>query len=85
MEWKAWQIILMAVFGTVWIVFFILDTKRKIALQKRRKAQEQELKAQGYSDKEIKEIMKQRNHPANKTYVFSKEQGTGKEVKGGEK
>lgn len=64
MEWKVWQIVLMVVFGSVWLVFFILDTRRKIALQKRKKEQEQELKAQGFSDEEIKEIMQQRNHPA---------------------
>lgn len=66
MEWKVWQIVLMVVFGILWLVFFILDTRRKIALQKRRKEQAQELKSQGFSDDEIKEIMKQNNHPAIK-------------------
>ncbi len=36
-NWELWQIILTAVFGTVWIVFIVLDTRRKIAAKKREK------------------------------------------------
>lgn len=60
-NWEWWQIALTAVFGTVWIVFIILDQRRKIAFKKLRIRREQELKDLGYSDEQIKEIIQQRN------------------------
>ena len=63
-SWEWWQISLMAVFGTVWIVFIILDQRRKIAAKKLKARREQELKALGYSDEQIKEIIQQRNFTA---------------------
>lgn len=55
--WKLWQILLTAVFGLVWLVFFILDCRRKSKLRKLYKEREQELKACGYSDEQIKKIL----------------------------
>lgn len=39
--WKLWQIILTAVFGTVWLVFIILDCRRKSKLRKLYKEREE--------------------------------------------
>ena len=55
--WKFWQIIVTAVFGVVWIVFIVLDCRRKSKLKKLRKHREQILKARGYSDEEIKKLL----------------------------
>lgn len=63
-NWEWWQIALTAVFGTVWIVFIILDKRRKIAAKKLKARREQELKDLGYSDEQIKEIIQQRNFTA---------------------
>ncbi len=60
-NWEWWQIALTAVFGTVWIVFIILDQRRKVAAKKLRTRREHELREQGYSDKQIKEIIQLRN------------------------
>lgn len=60
-SWEWWQIALTAVFGTMWISFIVLDHRRKIAAKKLKARREQELKAQGYSDEQIKEIIQQRN------------------------
>lgn len=65
-SWKWWQIALTAVFGTIWIVFIILDKRRKIAANKLRARREQ-----GYSDEQIKEIIEKR------IYVFCSEPGSG--------
>lgn len=65
-SWKWWQIALTAVFGTIWIVFIILDKRRKIADNKLRARREQ-----GYSDEQIKEIIEKR------IYVFCSEPGSG--------
>lgn len=73
-SWEWWQIALTAVFGTVWIVFIILDYRRKIAAKKLKARREQELKALGYSDEQIKEIIKQKGP----IYIFSAEPGSGK-------
>lgn len=73
-NWEWWQIALTAVFGTMWIVFIILDQRRKIAAKKLKARREQELRKQGYSDEQIKEIMKQKGP----IYIFSSEQGLGK-------
>lgn len=59
-NWEWWQIALTAVFGTIWIVFIILDQRRKIAAKKLRAKRVQELKEQGYSDNEIEEMLQQR-------------------------
>ena len=72
-SWEWWQIALTAVFGTMWIVFIVLDKRRKIAAKKLKARWEQELKAQGYSDEQIKEIMKQKGP----IYIFQGEQGSG--------
>lgn len=55
--WKLWQIILTAVFGAVYLVFIVLDCRRKSKLKKLRREREQELKSCGYSDEQIKEIL----------------------------
>lgn len=55
--WEWWQILLTAVFGSVWLVFIILDTKRKISVKKRRKQIEQELRLDGLSDDQIQEYL----------------------------
>lgn len=72
-SWEWWQIALTAVFGTMWIVFIILDHRRKIAAKKLKARREQELREQGYSDEQIKEIMKQKGS----IYIFHGEQGSG--------
>ena len=63
-SWEWWQIALMAVFGTVWIVFIILDQRRKVAAKKLKARRKhfydeafKELKEHGYSDKEVKEML----------------------------
>ncbi len=76
-NWEWWQIALMAVFGTVWIVFIILDKRRKIAAKKLRARREQELREQGYSDEQIEEIMQQRNFHKGSFYIYSAESGSG--------
>lgn len=63
-NWEWWQIALMVVFGTMWVVFMILDQRRKIAAKKLKVRREQELKDLGYSDEQIKEIIQQRNFTA---------------------
>lgn len=79
--WKLWQIILTAVFGAVWLIFFILDCRRKSKLKKLRAEREQELKACGYSDEQIKKIL---NSPkglvknSNDIQIYSSEQDKGK-------
>lgn len=55
--WKLWQIIVTAVFGVVWLVFIILDCRRKSKLKNLRREREQKLKSCGYSDEQIKEIL----------------------------
>lgn len=70
-NWEWWQIALMAVFGTVWIVFIILDKRRKIAAKKLRARREYELREQGYSDEQIKEIIEKR------IYAFYSKPGSG--------
>lgn len=55
--WEWWQILLTAVFGSVWLVFIILDIKRKISVKKRRKQIEQELRRDGLSDDQIQEYL----------------------------
>ncbi|MFG6325258.1 MAG: hypothetical protein K1W00_00255 [Lachnospiraceae bacterium] len=76
-SWEWWQITLTAVFGTVWIVFIILDQRRKIAAKKLKARREQDLRAQGYSDEQIEEIMQQRNFHKCSVYAYSGEQGSG--------
>lgn len=95
--WNLCQIIVTAVFGVVWLVFIILDCRRKSKLKKLRKEREQKLKACGYSDEQIKKIL---NSPKglsknfNEFQPFVGEQGKGKSLsfippvqskKGGEK
>ena len=72
-SWEWWQIALTAVFGTMWIVFIILDKRRKIAAKKLKARREQELREQGYSDEQIKDIMKQKGPIC----IFHGEQGSG--------
>ncbi len=36
-NWELWQIILTVVFGTVWVVFTVLNIRRKILAKKRKK------------------------------------------------
>lgn len=55
--WKLWQIVLTAVFGAVWLVFFILDCRRKSKLKKLRKHREELLKSWGYSDEQINKLL----------------------------
>lgn len=59
-SWEWWQIALTAVFGTMWIVFIVLDQRRKIAAKKLKARRENDLRAQGYSDEQIKEIIQHR-------------------------
>lgn len=61
-KWEIWQIALTSVFGSVWLVYFILDTRRKIAAKKRRKQRIQQLRRDGYSDVQIEEYL---NDPRN--------------------
>lgn len=68
-NWEWWQISLTAVFGTMWIVFIILDQRRKLAAKKLKARREQELKDLGYSDEQIKEIIQQRNFTAVRSSV----------------
>ena len=77
-SWEWWQIALTAVFGTVWIVFIILDQRRKIAAKKLKARREQDLRAQSYSDEQIEEIMQQRNFHKCSVYAYSAESGSGK-------
>lgn len=65
-EWKVWQIVLMAIFGSMWVVFTIIDLRRKAAAKKREQEKREKLKAAGYPDEMIKEILQNRNHPAHK-------------------
>ncbi len=75
-EWKVWQIVLMAIFGSIWVVLTIIDLRRKAAAKKREQEKREKLKAAGFPDEMIKEILQNRNHPAHKElYVFSNEQG----------
>ena len=60
--WEWWQIALTAIFGAMWLVFIILDTRRKFAAKKRRKQIEEELRVQGLSDDQIAEYFQQRRH-----------------------
>ena len=81
--WKLWQIILTAVSGVVWIVFIVLDCRRKSKLKKLRKERAQELKACGYSDEQIKKILsspKGLSKNPNDIYLFCGEQGSGKSL-----
>lgn len=39
-NWELWQIILTAVFGTVWAAFTVLNVRRKILAKKRKKEQQ---------------------------------------------
>lgn len=82
--WVWWRLALTIIFGTVWLVFTILDVRRKIAAKKRREQMEQELKAQGLSDEQIAEYFHQRKHLV---YIYSGKQGSGKRIKykGGDK
>lgn len=59
-NWEWWQIALTAVFGTIWIVFVILDQRRKTAAKKLKARRVQELKEQGYSDNVIEEMLQKR-------------------------
>lgn len=59
-QWEVWQIALTAVFGSVWLVFFALDIRRRIAANKRKKQIIQELRRDGYSDELIHEMLQQR-------------------------
>lgn len=65
-EWKVWQIVLMAIFGSMWVVLTIVDLRRKAAAKKREQEKREKLKAAGYPDEIIKEILQNRNHPAHK-------------------
>lgn len=65
-EWKVWQIVLMAIFGSIWVVLTIVDLRRKAAAKKREQEKREKLKAAGYSDEMIKEILQNRNHPVHK-------------------
>ena len=56
-SWEWWQISLTAIFGTMWLVFIILDTRRKIAVKKRRAQVVQDLKRDGFSDEQIQEYL----------------------------
>ena len=56
-SWEWWQIALTAIFGIMWLVFIILDTKRKIAVKKRRSQVVQDLKRDGLSDEQIQEYL----------------------------
>lgn len=82
--WVWCRLALIIIFGTVWLVFTILDTKRNISANKRMKELEQELKAQGMSDDQISEYFQQRKYL---TYIYSGEQGSGERIKykGGDK
>lgn len=74
LNWEWWQIGLTAVFGTVWIVFIILDFRRKSKLKKLIDLKVQELKSQGYSDELIKELMQRRDFLSlNSNYQGSQE------------
>lgn len=64
--WKTWQIVLMVIFGAMWVVLTIIDLRRKAAAKKREQEKREKLKAAGYSDEMIKEILQNRNHPAHK-------------------
>ncbi|MCM1380915.1 MAG: hypothetical protein NC192_03180, partial [Muribaculaceae bacterium] len=46
-----------AVFGLVWVVFFILDCRRKLKVKKLRAEREQMLKSRGCSDEQIKKLL----------------------------
>lgn len=61
MVWKAWQIVLLVVFGTIWLVFFLLDLRRKSEAKKLYQKRVNALKADGLTDEEIKEVMKHYN------------------------
>ena len=61
-SWEWWQIALTAIFGTMWLVFIILDTKRKIAAKKRRAQIIDELRRDGLSDDQIAEYFQQRRN-----------------------
>lgn len=61
MEWEIWQIVLMVVFGTIWLVFFLLDLRRKSEAKKLYQKRVNALKADGLTDEEIKEVMKHYN------------------------
>lgn len=74
-NWEWWQIALTVVFGTVWVVCFILDCRRKLKLKKLINRRKQELKAQGYSDDMIDEIIQRR---AKEFFAFAGEQCSGK-------
>lgn len=65
-NWSLWQIVLMAIFGSMWVVLTIVDLRRKAAAKKREQQKREKLKAAGYPDEMIKEIMQNRNHPAHK-------------------
>lgn len=55
--WKLWQILLTVVFGAVWLVFFILDCRRKVKVKKLRAEREQMLKSRGCTDEQIKKLL----------------------------
>ena len=65
-EWKVWQIVLMAIFGSMWVVLTIVDLRRKAAAKKREQEKREKLKAAGYTAEQIDEILRNRNHPAHK-------------------
>ena len=59
-NWEVWQIALTAVFGSIWLVFIILDIRRRIAAKKLRDQRIRELRRDGFSDQQIEEILQQR-------------------------
>ena len=96
-NWEWWQIALTAVFGTLWLVCFILDCRRKSRLKRFLAEKRQELKTQGYTDEMIDEIIQHRTKELfkddlkkadDKIKLFEGKQGSGKALhsfKDGEK
>lgn len=96
-NWEWWQYSLTFVFGTVWIVCFILDLRRKKKLKKFIADRRHKLKEQGYTDDMIDEMIQHRSNEFfkdylkksdDKIYIFEGEQGSGKSLhsfKDGEK
>ena len=56
-SWEWWQIALTAIFGTMWLVFIVLDIRRKISVKKRRAQIVQDLRRDGLSDEQIQEYL----------------------------
>ena len=65
-NWSLWQIVLMAIFGSMWVVLTIVDLRRKAAAKKMEQQKREKLKASGYTAEQIDEILRNRNHPVHK-------------------